>query len=73
MFKRSIYLALFFSLFFISKNYSQEIISIHGNLLDIDRKPIINANITVKSLNIGTVSNEKGEFKLTIPKKKKYN
>jgi len=68
---RSIYLLLFISIVFISKNYGQDFISIHGKLYDNNKNPVVNANINAPTVNKGTVSDEKGEFKLSIPKKDK--
>lgn len=57
---------LFFQLFFISLLYGQE--SITGTIINSETNvPLVNTNIYILDSSIGTVSNEDGNFALTIP------
>lgn len=60
------YFIIFFSLAFFSTQ-AQESAKIFGVLSDSLKKPLAGASIAVAGLPGGTVSNEKGEFVLTVP------
>ena len=65
--KKSKKALILFFLIISFKGYSQNIIS--GKIFDINKRPIEFATIQNKNLNIGSVSNEKGEFQIVCSKK----
>ena len=65
--KKSKKALILFFLIISFKGYSQNIIS--GKIFDINKRPIAFATIQNKNLNIGSVSNEKGEFQIVFSKK----
>src|ERR1700755_2900267 len=60
-------LAVFFCIFCASHVFAQQNKSITGTITSSSGEPLSNVSVAIKGTTNGVVSNEKGEFTITVP------
>ncbi|MEJ2617657.1 MAG: carboxypeptidase-like regulatory domain-containing protein, partial [Ignavibacteriaceae bacterium] len=66
---KKLFTVLLCSLFQLSICYSQDRLKLYGTILSENGEPLPNANITIVDYQIGTTSDNNGNYKITIPRK----
>ncbi len=58
---------LFFLIFFLISLSGYAQIALHGTIIDVEGEPIESANVQLPNYQLGTSSNQLGQFKLLLP------
>jgi len=66
---KKLFTVLFYFLILLSINYSQEDFQLFGTVFSERSEPLLNANVSIINLEIGTASDENGNYKISIPSK----